>query len=374
MPAGIEIFGFFTTEDVAGDTWKSKATAVFVVVVIATLVLLFGIGRLLKGQPDKFIDPGIVRNFNKRISSWLAMTTILAASLLLDKTAIVIVFSLLSFWAFREYLTMTPTRLSDHRSLFWALLFFTPLQYLLVGLGREQEIFGQTYDVYNFYCIMIPVYASLFIPFRIALSNDDKRFLERSAKIQFGLLVCVYALSYAPALLYMKLNHYTPSGVAVPWEYSNVGLLFYFVVMVQVNDVMQFLWDKMVGRKIIAPKINSSKTWEGFFGAAVCTSLIGMLIPIIFYNQITPFQWFGSGCMGLIISVTGFAGSITMSAIKRDRGVKDYGTLVTGHAGVLDRIDSLCFAAPVFYHVTRFFLEQKPTDGIEVAVLLGTIL
>ena len=123
MPAGIEIFGFFTTEDVAGDTWKSKATAVFVVVVIATLVLLFGIGRLLKGQPDKFIDPGIVRNFNKRISSWLAMTTVLAASLLLDKTAIVIVFSLLSFWAFREYLTMTPTRLSDHRSLFWACCF-----------------------------------------------------------------------------------------------------------------------------------------------------------------------------------------------------------------------------------------------------------
>ncbi|MEC9094425.1 MAG: phosphatidate cytidylyltransferase, partial [Planctomycetota bacterium] len=170
-----------------------------------------------------------------------------------------------------------------------------------------------------------------------------------------------YALSYAPALLYMKLNTWNPqTGVLEPWRYDNVGLLFYFVVIVQVNDVMQFIWDKMVGRKVIAPTINSTRTWEGFFGACVCTSLIGMLIPMIFSDRITPFQWFGSGCMALIISVMGFAGSITMSAIKRDRGVKDYGTLVTGHAGVLDRIDSVCFAAPVFYHVTRIFLELKP--------------
>ena len=207
---------------------------------------------------------------------------------------------------------------------------------------------------------MIPVYACLFIPFRTALSGDDRRFLERIAKIQFGLLVCVYALSYAPALLYMKLNVWNPeNGTLEAWPYSNVGLLFYFIVIVQVNDVMQFIWDKMVGRKVIAPTINSTRTWEGFFGAAVCTSLVGMLIPVVFSDRVVPFQWFGSGCMALVISVMGFAGSITMSAIKRDRGVKDYGTLVTGHAGVLDRIDSVCFAAPVFYHVTRIFLEVR---------------
>ena len=146
---------------------------------------------------------------------------------------------------------------------------------------------------------MIPVYASLFIPFRIALSNDDKRFLERSAKIQFGLPSMRLRAQLRPRFAVHEieslhaLRRCGPRGNTV-----TSALLFYFVVMVQVNDVMQFLWDKMVGRKIIAPKINSSKTWEGFFGAAVCTSLIGMLIPIIFYNQITPFQWFGSGLHG----------------------------------------------------------------------------
>lgn len=354
---------------VDGPAETNYPRLIFIISVIGILLILFGIGRLLKGQPESFIDPAIVRNFNKRITSWLAMTTILTSALLFNKITIVVVFFFLSFWALREYITMTPTRRADHRTLFWAFILFTPLQYILVGMGREIEIkaFETTFDAYHLYSIMIPVYACLFIPFRTALSGDDRRFLERIAKIQFGLLVCVYALSYAPALLYMQLNKWDPNSSSFqPWEYSNVGLLFYFVVIVQVNDVMQFIWDKMVGRKVIAPTINSSRTWEGFFGAAVCTSLIGMLIPIVFSDRIIPFQWFGSGCMALIISVMGFAGSITMSAIKRDRGVNDYGTLVTGHAGVLDRIDSICFAAPVFYHVTRIFLEVKKPMTVPV--------
>lgn len=353
------LFGLLVVEEPVPTNYPRL---IFIVTVIGILLILFAIGRLLKGQPESFIDPAIVRNFNKRITSWLAMTTILTAALLFNKTTIVVVFFLLSFWALREYITMTPTRRADHRTLFWAFVLFTPLQYILIGMGREIEIkmFETTFDAYNLYSIMIPVYACLFIPFRTALSGDDRRFLERIAKIQFGLLVCVYALSYAPALLYMKLNVWNPeNGTLEAWPYSNVGLLFYFVVIVQVNDVMQFIWDKMVGRKVIAPTINSTRTWEGFFGAAVCTSLVGMLIPVVFSDRVVPFQWFGSGCMALVISVMGFAGSITMSAIKRDRGVKDYGTLVTGHAGVLDRIDSVCFAAPVFYHVTRIFLEVR---------------
>jgi phosphatidate cytidylyltransferase len=120
---------------------------------------------------------------------------------------------------------------------------------------------------------------------------------------------------------------------------------------------MHFLCDKLIGRHVIAPEINSTKTWEGLIGAACLTAVAGMLIQLLL--GITPFYVYGAGFMALIISVMGTSGSMTMSAIKRDRGVRDYGTLVTGHAGVLDRIDSLCFAAPIFYHVTHFFLEMK---------------
>jgi phosphatidate cytidylyltransferase len=265
-----------------------------------------------------------------------------------------VLFGLVSFWALREFITMTPTRRGDHRALFWTFFLFTPLQYFFVGLGRrfyDEPGILQGIDFYGTYSILIPVYASLFIPARIALSGDHKRFLERSAKIQAGLLICVYSLSYAPALLDLKLRTWDKDRQWIEWDGSNADLLFYFVLIVQLGDVLQFAWGRLLGKHVIAPAINASKTWEGFFGGMLSTTLIGSLLW-----WATPFTPWGSACMSLIIAVMGFAGSMTMSAIKRDRGVRDFGTLVQGHAGVLDRIDSICFAAPVFYHLTRLIL------------------
>ena len=128
--------------------------------------------------------------------------------------------------------------------------------------------------------------------------------------------------------------------------------------MVQVSDMFHFIWDRLFGRHVIAPTINSTKTWEGIIGSAVCTAICGILVELLFFN-VTPFTWYGAGLMALLISVMGSSGTMTMSAIKRDRGIKDYGTLVTGHAGVLDRIDSVCFAAPIFFHLTRSWLLQS---------------
>jgi phosphatidate cytidylyltransferase len=221
----------------------------------------------------------------------------------------------------------------------------------LIGLGKEtyQRWFGvENGSFYGLYSIMIPVYASLFIPARIALSGDHKRFLERSAKIQAGLLICVYSLSYAPALL--ELNLVDSRGTK--WLGDASGLLFYFVLIVQLGDVFQYLWGKALGKRVIAPAINASRTWEGFLGGFITTTLVGGMLCVA-----TPFGLLEASCMSMVIFVMGFAGGMTMSAIKRDRGVRDYGTLVQGHAGVLDRIDSICFAAPVFFHLTRAFFS-----------------
>ena len=202
----------------------------------------------------------------------------------------------------------------------------------------------------------------LFIPARIAFTSDHKRFLERSAKIQFGLLICVYALSHAPALLYLDLKSFQaptgaqPAGGFQDWTGSPAGLLFFLLVVVQVSDMLHFVWDRVAGQRVIAATVHPTKTWEGLIGAACSSALIGILIQLIL--PITPFTWHGAGFMALLISVMASSGGMTMSAIKRDRKVKDYGTLVQGHAGVLDRIDSICFAAPIFFHVTRIFLER----------------
>jgi phosphatidate cytidylyltransferase len=289
---------------------------------------------------------------------------------------------------------MTPTRRGDHRALFWVFFVFTPVQYLLVGLGPtfvnpQGTVSGfladvlqlRGVDLYGLYSIMIPVYASLYIPSRIAFSGDHKRFLERSAKIQAGLLICVYSLSYAPALLHLDLQTYKPLppapenpqqlGIAAAapvgsppaqavsakrrWtEGSRPGLLFYLVLIVQFSDLFQYAWEKLLGRRVIAPEINASRTWEGFFGGVATTAIFGALLW-----WVTPFRIWEAACMSGVTAVLGFAGCMTLSAIKRDRGVRDTGTLVQGHAGVLDRIDSLCFAAPVFFHLTRFFFSSS---------------
>jgi phosphatidate cytidylyltransferase len=259
----------------------------------------------------------------------------------------VLFFFAISFWALREFITLTPTRLGDHRALFWVFFIFAPLQYLLVWLGQRQyTVFNITFDAGQLFTNLIPIYALLFIPARIALAGDHKRFLERSAKIQMGLYLCVYALSHAPALLDLKLI----ANNDEPWNGGSAGVLLFFLLVVQLSDVFQFAWDRLLGKRVVAEGINATKTWEGFFGGTLSATLAGMGLW-----WVTPFTPLQAAMMALMLAVMGFLGSMAMSAIKRDRGVHDYGMLVEGHVGVLDRCDSICFAAPVFFHITRFF-------------------
>jgi phosphatidate cytidylyltransferase len=349
--------------------WLDAPTICLFLAVLGILAVAYLVGLVLKRQPETTINPAIVQALNQRVRVWWMMCAILALGIIVGRVATVVLFCLVSMWALREFITMTPTRRGDHRALFWTFFLFTPLQYVLVGIGRslvEPEGFFWTelarvlppVDYYGLYTIMIPVYASLFIPARIALSGDHKRFLERTAKIQAGLLICVYALSHAPALLDLQLMRWE-QGKWVLWsgkEGSNAGLLFYFILIVQLGDVAQFTWDRIAGKNVIAPAINGSRTWEGFIGGVLSTTVMGVL-----FSWVTPFTLVGAAIMSLIIAVMGFAGGMTMSAIKRDRGVQDYGTLVQGHPGLLDRVDSICFAAPVFFHITRFFLHVVPS-------------
>ncbi|MBP89102.1 MAG: phosphatidate cytidylyltransferase [Planctomycetaceae bacterium] len=378
--------------------WMNMPTYWLVFVVIALLIAASVIGQTLKRQPENVVNPALLRTFNNRVRAWWMMFAILAAGFLMGKTSTVVLFGFVSFWALREFVTMTPTRRADHRTLFWVFFIFTPLQYLLVGVGRSfvDPAAGTTAamwadglvlrgtDLYGLYSIMIPVYASLYIPARIALSGDSRRFLERSAKTQFGLLICVYSLSYAPALLDLDFLTFKAAPVegtlettdqietrVAPredasaetvtnqpprrqWsEGSAPGLLFYFVLIVQLADVFQYAWGKLLGQRVIASDINASRTWEGFFGGVLTTAIVGSLLW-----WVTPFRIWEAACMSLVTAIMGSAGGMTMSAIKRDRGVTDTGTLVQGHAGVLDRIDSICFAAPVFFHLTRYFFSD----------------
>ncbi|MBN2475730.1 MAG: phosphatidate cytidylyltransferase [Pirellulales bacterium] len=316
------------------------------------LLLLAGgtaVVQVLRGRVDSGIDPAILETFRLRVRAWWVLFAVLVAALLLGRAATVVLFGLISFWALREFITLTPTRPGDHRTLFWVFFLWTPLQFVLVGMencwlfdeNHWAYVGMQSYDLYS---ILVPVYAFLFILARVAMAGDYKRFLERTAKIQAGLLVCVYCLSYAPALLTLEL----PDAGWAP----KALLLFFFVLIVQLSDALQYAWAQIPSKHVIVPTINPNKTWEGLLGGTASVTLLGAALW-----WATPFSVPVAALMSLVIAVMGFAGGLTLSAIKRDRGVKDYGTLVEGHGGVLDRIDSMCFAAPIFFHFTRMWLN-----------------
>lgn len=307
--------------------------------VLGLLAIVTGFGQVLKRRTDTGLNPEAVRVFHLRVRSYWLIYSVMAATFLFGKLLTVLLFGFIAFWALREFITLTPTRPADHRALFWVFIMFTPMQFLLVGM-----------EIYGAYSVLIPVYAFLFIPVRAAFGGDYKRFLERAAKIQAGLMICVYCLSYAPALLTLNVAEEVGGQMVAIGEGQRTRLLFYFVLIVQLGDVFQFLWEKWWGEHVIAPAINPNKSWEGFIGGVASATLLGAAL-----YKATPFTpWVAAG-LSAIATVMGFSGGLVMSAIKRDRGVRDYGTLVEGHGGVLDRIDSICFAAPIFFHVVRAF-------------------
>jgi phosphatidate cytidylyltransferase len=272
----------------------------------------------------------VVDNLNARIRAWWVMIAISGGVLLAGNAAIVTLFGLLSFFAFREFITQSPIRRADHTALFVSFFLALPVQYLLVGV-----------QWYGLFAIFIPVYAFLTIPILSALFADAQKFLQRTAETQWGLMICVYCLSHVPALLTLQIPGY---------QGRSALLVVFLMLIVQASDVLQYIWGKLAGRHKIAPRVSPSKTVEGFVGGIASATLLGAALW-----QITPFSPLAAGAMALMITLVGFLGGLVMSAIKRDRGIKDWGQLLEGHGGMLDRLDSVCFSAPIFFHVTRYF-------------------
>ncbi|HET7930037.1 MAG TPA: phosphatidate cytidylyltransferase [Rhodanobacteraceae bacterium] len=295
------------------------------VLLVATLI-----GRVLAwtSQPAK---RATIDNLNARINAWWVMALLVGIAFAFGKPGVLVLFFLVSLLALREFITLLPTRGGDYWALVAAFYLVLPIQYLLVGI-----------EWYGLFSIFIPVYGFLLLPILAAGGGDTTRFLERAAKVQWGLMISVFCISHVPALLTLRIAGY---------EHRNLLLIAFLVIVVQSSDVLQYVWGKLCGRHLIAPKLSPSKTWEGFVGGIASATLLGGLLW-----WITPFSFYGALAMALVINLMGFLGGLVMSAIKRDRGIKDWGHMIEGHGGVLDRLDSVCFAAPVFFHLTRYFM------------------
>ncbi|MEJ7787691.1 MAG: phosphatidate cytidylyltransferase [Solirubrobacteraceae bacterium] len=300
--------------------------------IFAALALGTLAGRILKRRARTEAARETVANMNQRIMAWWVMCAVFGVAVVTGGIGSIVLFALLSFLALREFITLVDSGRADHRALLVAFFIALPAQYVLVGIGW-----------YGLFSILIPVYAFLLIPAVLAIIGETRDFLQRTATIQWGLAICVYAISHAPALLLLEIPGYGGREAL---------LLLFLVLVVQLSDVLQYIFGKLLGRHKIAPSVSPNKTWEGFVGGVACATLIGAAL-----YWATPFEPLEAAAISLLIALAGFLGGLVMAAIKRDRGVKDYGALIPGHGGVLDRIDSLTFAAPVFFHVTRFFFQ-----------------
>lgn len=299
--------------------------------VLALLVVASLIGWVLARRARSDGAREVVANLNARIGAWWWMVAILCVCFLLGRVATLVLFALASFFALREFLTLTPTRRGDHLPLVLCFYLAIPLQYWLIGI-----------DWYGLFAICIPVYGFLLLPAITALGGDTESFLERTTKIQWGLMLTVYCISYAPALLLLHVPGY---------EGQNLLLLLYLLLVVQISDVLQYVFGKLFGRHKLAPSVSPSKTVEGLLGGGLSAVAVGAGLW-----WITPFSLWGSAGMSLLIVVAGFLGGLALSAVKRSLGAKDWGQMIEGHGGMLDRLDSVSFAAPVFFHVVRYTL------------------
>lgn len=294
------------------------------------LISATAIGYVLQRRVAPQGGNASIDNLNDRVKAWWVMVALMALALLLGTSGTIALFALCSFAALREFVTLVDTRRSDHWALVATFFIVLPVQYYLIWI-----------EWYGLWSIFIPVYVFLLLPIVVVLFGDTERFLVRVAEVQWAAMICVFCISHVPALLSLSIPGY---------EGRNVLLIAFLVVVVQGSDVMQYVWGKLLGRTKIAPRLSPNKTVEGFVGGALSAMLIGAGL-----SWLTPFTAVQAALLSLIIVLMGFFGGLVMSAIKRDRGIKDWGHLIAGHGGFIDRLDSVIFSAPIFYHITRYW-------------------
>jgi phosphatidate cytidylyltransferase len=313
-------------------TTREQSLTIFVAILavlsIASVVALVLRQCVPHGRTDPTID-----NLIARIKAWWVMILLMGGALMAGRRVMIMLFALLSVAALREFMTVTPTRKADYGALFLSFFVVLPIQYGLIWANW-----------YGLFATLVPVYAFFVLPVAAATSADTHNFLARASETQWGLMVCVFCISHVPALLMLDIPAYA----------GRTALLIVFLLVVAASsDVLQYIFGKLFGRHKIAPSLSPTKTVEGLIGGVGVSSALGVALW-----RITPFNPWQAAGMALLITITGFLGGLVMSAIKRDRGVKDWGHSIAGHGGVLDRLDSIAFSAPVFFHLTRYFFAN----------------
>ena len=318
-------------------TVDEQVALLFVVLFGALLLVTAATALFMLRDPTRVGQETRRHTFLRDLRAMWIGTTLFWLAWISGPVGSTVFFSMFSFLALREFITLQHTRRSDHRTLILAFFIVLPLQYLIVGLRQ-----------FDLFTVFVPVYVFFAVPVVSALAGDPHRFLERNAKIQWGIVVCVYGLSHAPALLLLDFPRYEGRGAF---------LLFFLVVVATAAQVAQDLASRWLRRRPLARQISRSFSARAWFVGAFVAALLGATM-----YWITPFRAGQAFVMAFIAAGSGTLGEFVMKALKRDAGVLHWGNRsgVTGAVGLLDRVAPLCFAAPVFFHSVRWYFKLYP--------------
>jgi len=301
---------------------------------IISIILIFTLSvasYLLRDKENQLFRIKGTQELLDRVNTWWIIILTLLFFLVIGTNATIVFFALISYLAFKEYVSHLNARQSDRRIIFWAYISIIP-QYYFIAI-----------EWFTMFLIWIPIYAFLFLPLRQVLIGETKGFIKNTASIQWGLMLFVFLFSHIAYLVTFNRPNEDIIGVE---------LILYLLILTQGNDVFQYIWGKKLGSIKIIPKVSPNKTVEGFIGGMVSTIILSMLLSFL-----TPFTLIETTIAGVIISIGGFFGDVVISSIKRDLGIKDFGSLLAGHGGINDRIDSLIYTAPLFFHYINYLYQ-----------------
>ena len=297
--------------------------SLFVILIGATIIVNYLHSRGGSGEFDEVVQ---------RLRTWWIIIVLLSSAILLSSNASLVFFALISFLGLKEFLTLAPTRRVDRNVLFYIYLSI-PVQYMWAAL-----------EWYGMFIIFVPVYLFLFVPLRMVLGGNTTNFLKAAGVLHWGVMTTVFSLSHLAFLLMLPATESNPYG-------SGPALVLYVIILTQLNDVAQFIWGKTFGSRRVVPSVSPNKTWEGLLGGVLTTTTLAVVLSI----WMTPLTILQAVFAGVGIGVFGFVGDVCVSAVKRDLGIKDTSQMLPGHGGVLDRVDSLTYTAPLFFHYVYYF-------------------
>lgn len=269
-----------------------------------------------------------IGQLNSRLqASWLILL-LFAVGFALGEVALAVIFALASFFALREFVALTPIKPADHVALIIAFYVVIPVQYVLVASGW-----------YQFYAVFIPVYLFLILPVAMAWRHDTELYLQRVAKVQWGLMLSVYCVSHAPAIATLE-----PPG----YEGRGPLLLLYFLLIVQMSENFAVMASASFGRTPL--RSNPNKSREGVLIGGTAASVLGTLLW-----WMTPFTWWQAALMSIATVFAAFMGGLVLASVKRSLGERQWDQGVALSRGVLERLEGITFSAPVFFHATVYF-------------------